>query len=61
MDVATPTADCITLIHDLLSPVKANTKHKLSHQEVLALFEQNYFYNLIRSLFSFQCHGCLFY
>ncbi|TYH45129.1 hypothetical protein ES332_D11G243100v1 [Gossypium tomentosum] len=33
MDVATPTADCLTLIHDLLSPVKSNTKHKLSHQE----------------------------
>ncbi|KAA3473775.1 Ribosomal protein L10 family protein isoform 2 [Gossypium australe] len=33
MDVATPTADCLTLIHDLLSPVKSNIKHKLSHQE----------------------------
>ncbi|XVF59087.1 hypothetical protein PTKIN_Ptkin07bG0246700 [Pterospermum kingtungense] len=33
MDVATPTEDCLTLIHDLLSPVKGNSKHKLSHQE----------------------------
>ena len=33
MDVATPTADCLLLIHDLLSPVisKGST---LSHQEV---------------------------
>lgn len=33
MDVATPTADCLLLIHDLLSPVivKGND---LSHQEV---------------------------
>ncbi|GMJ04019.1 hypothetical protein like AT4G24610 [Hibiscus trionum] len=33
MDVATPTEDCLTVIHDLLSPVKVNNKHKLSHQE----------------------------
>ncbi|XP_039058576.1 uncharacterized protein LOC120202173 [Hibiscus syriacus] len=33
MDVATPTEDCLTVIHDLLSPVKGNNKHKLSHQE----------------------------
>ncbi|XVF17335.1 hypothetical protein REPUB_Repub10bG0111800 [Reevesia pubescens] len=33
MDVATPTEDCLTLIYDLLSPVKGNSKHKLSHQE----------------------------
>ncbi|XWS45008.1 hypothetical protein CRYUN_Cryun15aG0098800 [Craigia yunnanensis] len=33
MDVVTPTEDCLTLIHDLLSPVKGNSKHKLSHQE----------------------------
>ncbi|KAL4333355.1 hypothetical protein GQ457_07G004150 [Hibiscus cannabinus] len=33
MDVATPTKDCLTVIHDLLSPVKGNNKHKLSHQE----------------------------
>ncbi|OMO73001.1 hypothetical protein COLO4_27342 [Corchorus olitorius] len=33
MDVATPTEDCLTVIHDLLYPVKSNSKHKLSHQE----------------------------
>ncbi|KAK6237922.1 hypothetical protein QUC31_003391 [Theobroma cacao] len=33
MDVATPTEDCLTLIYELLSPVKGNSKHKLSHQE----------------------------
>ncbi|XP_047327055.1 uncharacterized protein LOC124930749 [Impatiens glandulifera] len=35
MDVATPTADCLTLVHDLLLPVimKGDTKRTLSHQE----------------------------
>ncbi|XP_057550627.1 uncharacterized protein LOC130828680 [Amaranthus tricolor] len=35
MDVATPTADCPTLVHDLLYPVvmKGRTKSTLSHQE----------------------------
>ncbi|KAK9758272.1 hypothetical protein RND81_01G219800 [Saponaria officinalis] len=35
MDVATPTADCLTLVHDLLYPVvmKGHTKTTLSHQE----------------------------
>lgn len=35
MDVATPTKDCLDLIHDLLSPVvrKGNGKNVLSHQE----------------------------
>ncbi|KAL1817630.1 hypothetical protein ACET3Z_020204 [Daucus carota] len=35
MDVATPTADCLTLVHDLLMPVvlKGNCKSTLSHQE----------------------------
>ncbi|CAO2834467.1 unnamed protein product, partial [Amaranthus hypochondriacus] len=35
MDVATPTADCLTLVHDLLYPVvmKGRTKSTLSHQE----------------------------
>ncbi|XP_021861749.1 uncharacterized protein [Spinacia oleracea] len=35
MDVATPTADCLTLVHDLLYPVimKGHTKSTLSHQE----------------------------
>ncbi|KAK1396035.1 Pesticidal crystal cry8Ba [Heracleum sosnowskyi] len=35
MDVATPTADCLTLVHDLLNPVvsKGNCKSTLSHQE----------------------------
>ncbi|XVF23000.1 hypothetical protein REPUB_Repub12eG0219300 [Reevesia pubescens] len=27
------TEDCLTLIYDLLSPVKGNSKHKLSHQK----------------------------
>ncbi|KAL8145434.1 hypothetical protein AgCh_003556 [Apium graveolens] len=35
MDVATPTADCLTLVYDLLMPVvmKGNCKSTLSHQE----------------------------
>ncbi|KAL9264202.1 hypothetical protein AKJ16_DCAP12869 [Drosera capensis] len=35
MDVATPTADCLTLVYDLLYPVvmKGNVKSLLSHQE----------------------------
>ncbi|KAI4388701.1 hypothetical protein MLD38_001006 [Melastoma candidum] len=35
MDVATPTADCLTLVHDLLLPVilKGQSKGTLSHQE----------------------------
>lgn len=37
MDVATPTADCLMLVHDLLLPVilKSHSKNTLSHQEVL--------------------------
>ncbi|XP_051117593.1 uncharacterized protein LOC127242192 [Andrographis paniculata] len=36
MDVATPTADCLELVHDLLLPVviKGKSKSTLSHQEV---------------------------
>lgn len=36
MDVATPTADCLSLVHDLLAPVimKGRVKGALSHQEV---------------------------
>ncbi|CAA0396376.1 unnamed protein product [Arabidopsis thaliana] len=35
MDVATPTSDCLHLVHDLLTPVimKGNGKSALSHQE----------------------------
>ncbi|CAI0467807.1 unnamed protein product [Linum tenue] len=35
MDVATPTADCLTLVYDLLMPVimKGHSKSTLSHQE----------------------------
>ncbi|XP_044475499.1 uncharacterized protein LOC123203264 isoform X2 [Mangifera indica] len=35
MDIATPTADCLTLVYDLLEPVimKGHTKSTLSHQE----------------------------
>ncbi|KAI9106858.1 hypothetical protein K1719_022386 [Acacia pycnantha] len=35
MDVATPTADCLNLVYDLLAPVimKGNNKMSLSHQE----------------------------
>ncbi|OVA01803.1 hypothetical protein BVC80_9075g46 [Macleaya cordata] len=35
MDVATPTADCLVLVHDLLLPVlmKGRSKNTLSHQE----------------------------
>ncbi|PIN16970.1 hypothetical protein CDL12_10361 [Handroanthus impetiginosus] len=41
MDVATPTADCLDLVNDLLLPVviKGKTKHTLSHQEVRILGE----------------------
>ncbi|XP_065876247.1 uncharacterized protein [Euphorbia lathyris] len=57
MDVATPTKDCLDLVHDLLQPVimKANRKCVLSHQEnrilgevddqiqhILALVFENY-------------------
>ncbi|XP_057495298.1 LOW QUALITY PROTEIN: uncharacterized protein LOC130780349 [Actinidia eriantha] len=57
MDVATPTADCLTLVHELLVPVvmKGNVKGVLSHQEnrilgevfdrieeILALVFENY-------------------
>ena len=36
MDVASPTADCLSLVHELLAPVvmKGNVKGVLSHQEV---------------------------
>ncbi|XP_055829046.1 uncharacterized protein LOC129897964 isoform X1 [Solanum dulcamara] len=33
MDVATPTADCLNLVYDLLLPVVSKTKNSLSHQE----------------------------
>ncbi|KAL6575879.1 hypothetical protein OROHE_000350 [Orobanche hederae] len=41
MDVATPTADCLDLVYDLLQPViiKGKNKHTLSHQEVRLLGE----------------------
>ncbi|KAG8383591.1 hypothetical protein BUALT_Bualt04G0029700 [Buddleja alternifolia] len=41
MDVATPTADCLDLVHDLLLPVviKGKTKQTLSHQESRILGE----------------------
>ncbi|XP_059642033.1 uncharacterized protein LOC132283986 [Cornus florida] len=57
MDVATPTADCLFLVHELLLPVvmKGDFKHTLSHQEnrilgevfdrleqILALVFENY-------------------
>lgn len=40
MDVATPTADCLILVHDLLLPVimKSRGKNTLSHQEVHLFF-----------------------
>ncbi|KAF3446002.1 hypothetical protein FNV43_RR11180 [Rhamnella rubrinervis] len=41
MDVATPTADCLTLVYDLLLPVvmKGHSKSTLSHQENRVLGE----------------------
>ncbi|KAL1569676.1 hypothetical protein AAHA92_01126 [Salvia divinorum] len=41
MDVATPTADCLDLVHEFLLPVviKGKSKHTLSHQEVRLLGE----------------------
>lgn len=46
MDVATPTADCLILVHDLLLPVmlKSHSKNTLSHQEVLNFFVVKYRY-----------------
>lgn len=40
MDVATPTADCLNLVYDLLMPVfmKGHSKNTLSHQEVQIKF-----------------------
>jgi len=40
MDVATPTADCLNLVCNLLAPVimKGNGKTSLSHQEVSLTF-----------------------
>lgn len=34
MDVATPTADCLNLVYELLLPVVSKPKNSLSHQEV---------------------------
>ncbi|KAL0771181.1 hypothetical protein Bca101_036332 [Brassica carinata] len=44
MDVATPTSDCLHLVHDLLTPIimKGNDKAALSHQEILKLVFENY-------------------
>ncbi|KAK4367008.1 hypothetical protein RND71_014888 [Anisodus tanguticus] len=39
MDVATPTADCLNLVYDLLLPVVFKTKNSLSHQESRILGE----------------------
>ncbi|KAK6938085.1 hypothetical protein RJ641_031593 [Dillenia turbinata] len=41
MDVATPTADCLALVYDLLQPVvmKGPSRHSLSHQEKRMLGE----------------------
>lgn len=36
MEVATPTADCLVLIHDLLCPIiKARDENSLNRQEVM--------------------------
>ena len=50
MDVATPTSDCLHLVHDLLAPVitKGNGKATLSHQEV---DPQSYYFFLFVLLF----------
>ncbi|KAL5162213.1 hypothetical protein HKD37_07G019365 [Glycine soja] len=43
MDVATPTADCLNLVYNLLAPVimKGNNKTSFSHQENQILGETN--------------------
>ena len=56
MDVATPTADCLTLVYDLLLPVimKGHSKSTLSHQEVhIKIF--SYYYDLSCILFQIFC------
>ncbi|EYU23672.1 hypothetical protein MIMGU_mgv1a027112mg, partial [Erythranthe guttata] len=52
MDVATPTADCLDLVHELLLPVviKGKTKQTLSHQEVRLLGEVSEEINQIATL-----------
>jgi hypothetical protein len=46
MDVATPTEDCLTLVHDLLLPVimKSKGNSSLSHQEVWANLTPNSYF-----------------
>ncbi|KAK6125853.1 hypothetical protein DH2020_040401 [Rehmannia glutinosa] len=58
MDVATPTADCLDLVHDLLQPViiKGKTKHTLSHQEVGAFkMNFNFIILLVGAIVVFSC------
>ncbi|XP_068638061.1 uncharacterized protein [Aristolochia californica] len=69
MDVATPTADCLTLVYDLLSPIflEGRSKSTLSHQEnrilgdneeqinhILAVVFENY-----KSLDEFSASGLM--
>lgn len=53
MDVATPTADCLTLVHDLLLPVilRSRSKNSLSHQEVICLHNA-----FVLQILSFSCN-----
>lgn len=60
MDVATPTADCLNLVYNLLAPVimKGNSKTSLSHQEVSStslLFKFCNFGSVCIDLFEFIC------
>lgn len=50
MDVATPTLDCLILVHELLLPVimRGDAKSTLSHQEVCI-----FFLSILLFLFSF--------
>lgn len=50
MDVATPTADCLTVVHELLLPVimKGRSKSTLSHQEVTLVNKLNLIYSILQ-------------
>lgn len=60
MDVATPTADCLTLVYDLLMPVvmKGNCKSTLSHQEVIHSACKYFYSSVIFNLVIVQTSVC---
>lgn len=56
MDVATPTADWLNLVHELLLPVlmKSHGIATLSHQEVLATFPSKDVFFCLNGIFLSQ-------